>query len=288
MVDNSMRSLFSNDYNLNNLFKLIIKDKNKHSPDNKLFKIYKEYTILKFKEILEKNNYSTEIFLKKIKLIKTNFGKIKLYHLFNLDELIIFYFYFINRKKLKKVCDIGANIGLHSILLNKFGFKVVSYEPDSIHLKLAKKNFKLNKSKVILKNEAVGNFDGKVQFTRIENNTTASFISSHKKTTGKIKKYFVKIIDAKKLQNKYDLIKIDAEGSEIDILQRFDKENLHKTTFVVEISTKKNQLAMWKMIKKLKLCVFSQKIKWKKVNRLKDLPRSHVEGSVIISKKTPF
>ena len=180
-----MRLLFSNDDNLNSLFKLIIRNKKNHNPNNNVFKIYKEYTILKFKDILEKNNYSTEIFSKTIKLIKTTFGKVNLYHLFNLDELIIFYFYFINRKKFKKACDIGANIGLHSILLNKFGYKVVSYEPDSIHQKLANKNFKLNKSKVILKNEAVGNFDGKIQFTRIENNTTASFIGSHKKTTGK-------------------------------------------------------------------------------------------------------
>ena len=74
-----MSLLFSNDDNLNNLFAQIIRDKEKHSLNNKIFKIYKEYTILKFKEILEKNNYSTEIFSKKIKLIKTNFGKVNLY-----------------------------------------------------------------------------------------------------------------------------------------------------------------------------------------------------------------
>jgi FkbM family methyltransferase len=283
-----MKYLFSDNENLNNLFEQVITNIKKQDPNDATFKIYKEYTILKFKELLEKNNYCVELFSKKIKIVKTSFGKVNLQHLFNLDELIIFNFYYINRKRFKNVCDIGANIGLHSIFLEKFGYKVDAYEPDPVHRKIAKTNFIINKSKILLKEEAVGNFEGKIQFTRIKNNTTASFIGNHKKTKGKTKKFFVKVIDSKSLKNKYDLIKIDAEGSEVDILKRFDKKSFNKTTFVIEISTKKNQIVIWNMIKDMKLNVYSQKIKWQKVKKLKDLPHSHLQGSIIISKKSPF
>ena len=59
----------------------------------------------------------------------------------------IFLFYFLKRFNYRHVADIGANIGLHSILLSKFGFKVDSYEPDPYHFKILKKYLK----KIIVK-----------------------------------------------------------------------------------------------------------------------------------------
>jgi len=64
--------------------------------------------------------------------------------LFDLDELIIFIFYWINRVRYKKVIDIGANIGLHSIILNKCGYEVSSFEPDPIHYERIIQNFEKN------------------------------------------------------------------------------------------------------------------------------------------------
>ena len=43
------------------------------------------------------------------------------------------------------MADIGANIGLHTIVLSKLGYKVDSYEPDEKHFKLLIKNLKKNK-----------------------------------------------------------------------------------------------------------------------------------------------
>ena len=97
-----------------------------------------------------------------------------------------------------------------------------AYEPDPVHRKIAKTNFIINKSKILLKEEAVGNFEGKIQFTRIKNNTTASFIGNHKKTKGKTKKFFVKVIDSKSLKNKYDLIFFDGNHSKDATLKYFN------------------------------------------------------------------
>src|SRR5215831_87156 len=41
-------------------------------------------------------------------------GAVDSLNLFDLDELIIFSFYWLNRQRYQRVLDIGANIGLHS------------------------------------------------------------------------------------------------------------------------------------------------------------------------------
>jgi len=66
-------------------------------------------------------------------------GSVDSLKLFDLDELIIFSFYWANRTKYRKVLDIGANLGLHSILLSKCGYEVSCYEPDPIHFEILKK-----------------------------------------------------------------------------------------------------------------------------------------------------
>ena len=74
-----------------------------------------------------------------------NMGAVDSLNLFDLDELIIFSFYWNNRKRYKNVLDLGANIGLHSIILQKCGYNVKSYEPDPLHFKLLQKNIKLQR-----------------------------------------------------------------------------------------------------------------------------------------------
>ena len=60
-------------------------------------------------------------------------GAIDSVNLFALDELIMFSFYWINRSRYSRVLDIGANIGLHSIIMNFCGFQVRAFEPDPFH-----------------------------------------------------------------------------------------------------------------------------------------------------------
>ena len=74
---------------------------------------------------------SAELFgLGKLSLPFFSMGSINSTHLFGLDELLIFSFYRKNIDRYKSVADLGANIGLHSICLSKYGFDVDSYEPD--------------------------------------------------------------------------------------------------------------------------------------------------------------
>ena len=213
-------------------------------------------------------------------------GNINSTHLFGIDELFLFKFYEKNKQRYKKVCDIGCNIGLHSLILNKLGYEVQSYEPDPNHVKIAKKIFKKNKCKINLINKAVSNKKGKANFTRILGNTTGSFIGNKKTAYGKLKKFKVNLENAINLVGKFDLYKIDAEGSEIDILRCFKSNDFRKSDFVMEISTKQNAKELWKFFKNLKM--YSQKNSWKKISKFEHIPTSHLEGSIIISQKNKW
>ena len=259
--------------------------KDYHNPKNKIYKILKQKFIKYFKDKFKKGYIKIKIFNFSIFFPYIKMGTINSTHLFGIDELILFNFYFRNKNKYKKVCDIGANTGLHSIIMKKCGYRVDAFEPDLEHFRLAKINFAMNKVKINLINSAVSNFSGQTQFTRILNNSTGSFIGKKKRSYGPIKKYKVNVINSKKLKNKYDLIKIDAEGSESDILKNFNKRDFNKTDIVLEVSTPKSKNKIWSIIKKNKLSVFSQKNSWKIVKMKEHLPSSHREGSIIISRE---
>src|SRR5471032_63857 len=51
-------------------------------------------------------------------------GAIDSADLFGLDELILFAFYWAQRTRYRNVVDIGANLGLHSIVMDRCGFAV--------------------------------------------------------------------------------------------------------------------------------------------------------------------
>jgi hypothetical protein len=76
----------------------------------------------------------------KISLPYTRMGAVDSLDLFGLDELIIFAFYNANRGSYRNVIDIGANLGLHSIVLSRCGFSVKAFEPDAWHYGILSKN----------------------------------------------------------------------------------------------------------------------------------------------------
>ena len=113
-------------------------------------------------------------------------------------------------------------------------------------------------------------------------------IKDKKIAYGKQKIYNVRAIDAKDLKDKFDLIKIDAEGSEIDIIKRFSKKTFENTDIIMEISTEFNKKLMWMLRKKKNLKIYSQKNGWDQIKRIEDLPNTHREGSIFISHKNKF
>ncbi len=215
-------------------------------------------------------------------------GAINSTHLFGLDELILFSFYLKNKKKYKKVADLGANIGLHSIILTNLDFDVVSYEPDKIHVAKIKENFALNcaQKKIKVINKAVSTETGETEFIRLKGNSTGSHISGAKENYyGEVERIVVRTDSFKDIIRNYDFLKIDVEGHEADILLTTNNNDWQNTDAMIEVGSQKNSELIYEFFKDIKINLFSQKNSWNKVDGIHDMPRSYKDGSLFISNK---
>lgn len=220
----------------------------------------------------------------------TKMGKIDSLDLFGLDELILFSLYWKNRHRFRRAVDIGANLGLHSLIMARCGWKVTAYEPDPRHCSLLRRNLKLNHIRSVRVQEAaVSNRGGRAEFVRVAGNTTSSHLAGAKSGAyGKLEKFPVRLVAATRAMQGADFVKIDAEGNEAKILLSLPKRIIGQKSFVVEIGSPSNRDLIWLWAKKNNLSIFSQKRIWTKVRKKTDLPKSYKEGSIWIGKKILF
>lgn len=259
----------------------------KHDKEN-FIKIEKNINKILKKKNLKRNKFFKFKEFGKIIFPFYSMGKIKSYHLFSANEFIIFYLYLKFKKKYKHglACDLGSNLGLHSIILEKIGYNVTAYEPDPITFKKLKKNIDINKCKnVILINKAIYNKTGSMKFTRVNDNLTGSHLGKLKKSYGKREYFNVKTVNIKKIVSKYELIKVDIESAEAKVLCFLNKKDYFKTDFIVEVGNKKNSEKIFNFLKKNKLRSYSQKKNFNLVNKFDEMPFSHRDGALFISQR---
>jgi len=212
------------------------------------------------------------------------FGSIDSLDLFGLDELIIFSYYLVNKRKYKKTYDIGANIGVHSIIMSLCGWDVTCIEPDPVHMGILKSNLALNKATSVTPLEAaVSNEAGELEFVRVVGNTTSSHLSGAKQPYGDLVKFPVKVLAIKDIMSSADFIKMDVEGVEKEIILATDKNDWNGTDMMLEIGTEANAVAIFEHLQSIGVNSFSQKNGWALVNGLGDVPTSYKEGSIFIS-----
>ncbi|MCF7871712.1 FkbM family methyltransferase [Candidatus Woesearchaeota archaeon] len=177
-----------------------------------------------------------------LRLIKTKRKKIKVF-----DYKILFYdfktfheiflalfvnkeYYFKSDKKKPKIIDCGSNIGLSILFFKKKypGCSILSFEPDKDTFKILKKNLDINKiENVVLVNKAVSSkiekksfyIDSKIRFS--PGMSLFSRLEKQTKTTKKTTIHTTKL--SKYITEWIDFMKIDIEGSEIDVLLDLDK-----------------------------------------------------------------
>ena len=276
---------------LGEIINILIKKKLFHSSKNKK---YKEFVKIIKSHIDEYyNNYPKNKLLKLGNICSINFplftmGAINSKHLFGIDEIIIFCFYYVNRKKYKKVYDLGSNIGMHSLILSKLNYKISSYEPDPVHIKQQIKNLKINNqlNKVKLFKKAVSTYQGKVKFLKVLGNTTGNHILGDKKNVyGKTKIISVKTENFKKIILDADFMKIDVEGHEAELILSTSLNDWEKTDAILEVGNKPNAKKIFYHCKKINLNIFSQISGWQKVKNLQKMPDTYKKGSVFLSKK---
>jgi FkbM family methyltransferase len=208
-------------------------------------------------------------------------GAIDSVDLFGLDELIIFAFYRANRARYKRVLDIGANLGLHSMISSRCGFGR-GFEPRPGTTAVAERERR--------RTARVGRASGR----SIDRQTAAGRHELHVVDDDQMQlaslliekeTFKVQIRAAGPLFDWADLAKIDAEGHEKELLLAATKPQLQKLDIMVEIGNPANARAVFEHLRGLGIGMFAQKIGWQRVKALDEVPTSHREGSLFISAK---
>lgn len=222
-----------------------------------------------------------------ITLPYTEMGAINSTHLFGLDEMIIFAFYTHNRWLYRRVVDAGANIGLHSIVLSRCGFDVRSYEPDPNHFEQLQRNLQRNHcTSVAAIPAALSTATGVREFIRVIDNTTGSHLAGSKSGIyGPTVTFSVQAQAFSRVIADADLVKVDVEGHEADILCSVPLEQWTHTDAIVEVGSINNAQAIYSYFAKSEIRLFAQKLGWRRVTGIAEMPSSYKEGSLFISAK---
>lgn len=216
----------------------------------------------------------------------TKMGNIDSLDLFGLDELIIFAFYQANRNRYRRVLDIGANLGLHSIIMDRCGYSVKAFEPDPWHYGILVENLAANgATRVEPVAAAVSTRDGHAEFVRVLGNTTGSHLAGAKDSYGDRERFTVPTCAVQPLFAGADFAKIDAEGHEKDLLLTATWDTMRKLDIMVEIGNPTNAKAVFDHFRSIGTGMFPQKIGWNQATDLSQLPTSHREGSLFITTK---
>lgn len=218
-------------------------------------------------------------------------GQVNSTRLFGLDEIIIFAYLFNNKAKYRKVLDLGANIGLHTLVMKKFGFQVISYEPDLVHLSQFEKVMKLNDLGTDgLIPKAISDKRGTMEYIRILGNTTGShLLGSKEEVYGATEIVSVEVDDILEVldKGKFDFVKMDVEGHEAVLLNRITAQSIATTDIMLEIGSEKNAKEIFTILTDKKIPAYAQKINWGRVEKLEDLPNHHTHGSLFLSMQGP-
>lgn len=274
----------------NRIFSLLREDRNYHSVNNHaLYHFIKYCARHEVNRIYEENNIGQFDFpeIGTIYLPYYKMGNVSSANLFDLDELIIFCFYLINRERYKRVADIGANLGLHSIILAKLGFTVRAYEPEDAHFTQLQNNFEINKVNIHSYKKAISDRNGVASFVKVMGNTTGSHIVGSKPDPyGELEIKEVPLLAFNEIADDIDLIKLDVEGHEKQILLSTTENRWRNLDAVCEISSIDNAKNIYEHFSSMAgVNLFSQKTGWSRVCRLEDVPTSYKEGSVFITSK---
>jgi len=193
---------------------------------------------------------------------------------------------FIKYSKIQNVIDVGSNnFQTAKIVLGYKSVKIFCYDP----IKFKNENLNKLKKNIIFNNYALWNKNGKIKifipyFKNFELSSLATcfkfslrkyfkkFKISMKKITIKEKVIICRKLDNKKL--KFQFLKIDAEGSELQILKGAQK-NIKKNNPIILLEKNRDFFKIKKFMKKLKYNHYNHynhnKKKFENIKNLKQL-----------------
>lgn len=216
-------------------------------------------------------------------------GRIDSLHLFAEPETQIFAIYHAHRGKWKNVLDIGANLGLHSILLSRCGFTVWAYEPDFEHFQHLERNLQANNCRRVQANMAAVHLENaEANFVRVLNNTTGSHLEGYKNSYGPRETVIVPTVDCRPLWGWADFAKIDCEGNEAEILLTTTQRDMKHLSFIVEVRNEDNASKIYRHFTELEVPMWSAKQDWERVRVFNQVPKANREGPLYIGHEGPW
>jgi len=186
-------------------------------------------------------------------------------------------------KRYGRALDIGANIGVHSILMAKQGWEVHSYEPDREHYRRAKEN--CEPYRVVVHLAAVSDHFGRETFVRVCGNTTGSHLKGDKKPYGELIEFSVDAVDCRPLFAWADFAKIDCEGHEARLIKTLTIEN--RCEMLVEVGNEDNARIIFNHIQAIGMKMWAQQSEWSEVTKMRHMPYHHSHGALFIGRRAP-
>jgi FkbM family methyltransferase len=208
-------------------------------------------------------------------------------NLFDPNEQVIFDFYEANRGRYRRALDVGANVGVHSILMARQGWEVRAYEPDPAHFRMLLANVAAHGVAVEAYDTAVSDRDGTASFTRVLNNTTGSHLTGSKTVYGPTDYCSVRTVDCRPLLAWADFAKIDCEGHEAALIGATDAGIWRHLDALLEVGSAASAEAIYFHLRDA-VPMWAQKIGWRRVLTLADVPAHHSEGSLFVGGQPPF
>jgi FkbM family methyltransferase len=224
-----------------------------------------------------------------LRIPKYSFGKVDSDALFGPLDQEVFDFYERNKDRYRRVLDIGANIGVHSILMARQGWEVMAFEPDPVHAKEWRANFLANHPLKVngysFYQKAVSNRPGRATFVRVSNNTTGSHLEGEKQSYGPVERFEVDLVDfSTPYLRHFDFAKIDCEGHEATVLECVTNKHCD---YMVEVSNEVNAKRIYDHFTKLAMGMWAQKLNWAPVTKFEDVPNHHSQGHLFIGNHKP-
>lgn len=214
------------------------------------------------------------------------FGNITSQDYFILHELLSYSFYWVNRNVYRTAFDIGANLGMDSIMLNRFGYEVYAFEPDPLLCEMLNKNISLNQcSDIHVYQKAISDRCGIVDFVRVKGNTTASHILGARSFYGETECLKVEAITIQDIGIYPDLMTMNVEGYEKNIVQSIDYPFWEKMDALIEIHNEENAEEIFNYFSASDINIFSQKLGWQKISKVEEMPTTYKEGHIFVSRK---
>jgi|688.fasta_scaffold249654_3 hypothetical protein len=213
--------------------------------------------------------------------------------LFSPEDIFLFSCYVKNYPVINQFIDIGANIGLHSLIARKIGYSVISFEPDSETFSLSKKFFNENNieffefndqditveklakkpGELLLIQAAVSDYNGFTKFIKILDNPFANHLSGRKMNIyGELLEETVRVLCIDQLKFEA-VIKMDAEGEDARILQSvLNSESLSGIVYLCDWRSETRQ-DIFNLLSKNSSSSYNPFFR-KKLENINDLPLS--------------